>query len=30
MVTCDVVAGKFVAGVPARVIDRDPGENRTC
>jgi acetyltransferase-like isoleucine patch superfamily enzyme len=30
MVTCDVPAGKFVAGVPARVIGRDPGENGTC
>ncbi|HEY3272319.1 MAG TPA: acyltransferase, partial [Methanocella sp.] len=30
MVTCDVSAGKFVAGVPARVINRDPEENGTC
>jgi len=30
MVTCDVPAGKFVAGVPARVVGRDPGENGTC
>jgi len=30
MVTCDVPAGTFVAGVPARVISRDPGENGSC
>ena len=30
MVTCDVPAGKFVAGVPARAVNRDPGENGTC